>query len=349
MRTMAQSLDEPVRPVIIVPGFGVTKLYDPVRHRYVWGTGHATMQTRFEDDLDLPVEPDGSIGHDRLVPQGYVGSRGPINIGWQLSEGLRKFGRYVPGRTVYPFYYDWRLSARDNAARLGQLVETVRYGGSGKVDIVTHSAGSIVALTYVKLVSRDAPVEHLVLLAPTQLGVIDALRVLVRPERFLRRVFTAAMVQTWPFIPELLPENGRFLIDEAGHPLDFDAWQPGSWRKMIRSTPSFERSIADARTFRDQLRGAPVPSAIKLSVIAGDCVATARRALMRRDGSFAFYRAELRENEQGLEAAMFEAGDGTVPVSSARDGGDAALFCDGHQGLAADPNVQHAIIRTLRE
>lgn len=346
MRTMAESLDEPPRPVIIVPGFGVTKLYDPVKHRYVWGTGHATFQTRYDDDLDLPVNGDGTIGHDRLVPRGYVGSRGPINIGWQLSEGLRKFGRYVPGKNVYPFYYDWRLSARDNAAALGKLVDEVR--GAGKADIVTHSAGSIIALTYVKLMSGGANVDHLVLIAPTQRGVIDAFRVLVRPERFIRRVFTADMVETWPFIPELLPEDGRFLVDESGRLTSFDAWDPRSWRSIVHTTPAFEQSIVRARRFRDELRTAPMPASVNVSVLAGDCVATAVRALMRSDRSFVFYPGELRESERNLEHELFEAGDGTVPISSARDSTDAQLFCDGHQGIAADPNVQHTLIRTLR-
>ena len=347
MRTMAESFDAPPRPVIIIPGFGVTKLYDPVRHRYVWGTGHATFQKHFEDDLDLPVASDATIGHDRLLPRGYVGSRGPINIGWQLSEGLRKFGRYVPGESVYPFYYDWRLGARDNAAALAKLVDEVR--GGGKVDIVTHSAGAIVALTYVKLMKGAPSVEHLVLIAPTQLGVIDAFRVLVRPEKFFRRVFTAEMVETWPFIPELLPEDGRFLVDENGRASDFDAWQPESWRHIIHTTPAFERSIREARAFRDELRSTALPRSVKFSVFTGDCVATARRALMRRDGSFVFYPGELREGERHLSAVLFEPGDGTVPISSARAGEDAQLFCDGHQGIAADPNVQHTLIRTLRE
>ena len=341
MRTMAESLGDPPRPVVIVPGFGVTRLYDPITKRYVWGTPHSTVQRHFEDDLDLPAD-----GHDRLVPQGYAGSRGPVNIGWQLSEGLRKFGRYVPGRSVYPFYYDWRLSAMDNGALLSKFVEEV--GRGGPVDVVTHSAGSIVALAYVKLLPAHH-VAHLVLIAPTQLGVIDAFRVLVRPERFIRRVFSTGIVETWPSVPELLPDDGRFLVDESGKQLDFDAWNPQSWRTIIATTPQFERSIARARGFRDRLAATPMPRDVKFSVIAGDCVATARRAVMRRDRSFVFYPSELLPTEQALRNSVFEPGDGTVPLSSARAGGDAILFCDGHQGIAADPNVQHTLIRILRE
>lgn len=69
-------------------GFGVTRLVDPVTKRHVWGTPRAVWRTRYEDDLEL--DPD-----DRLVPAGWVGSRGPINTGWQLAIVLRKFGGYT--------------------------------------------------------------------------------------------------------------------------------------------------------------------------------------------------------------------------------------------------------------
>ncbi len=337
LREQALSLAPPARPVIVVPGFGVTRLYDPVAGRFVWGTAQATMQTRFEDDLDLPAS-----GRDRLVPRGYVGSRGPVNIGWQLTEALRKFGGYTPGRDVYGFEYDWRLSARENAQRLGELVERVRRGG--KVDIVTHSAGSMVAMTYVKLAGGADRVEHLVLLAPAQRGVVDALRILVRPERFLRRTFRSEMVRTWPSVYELLPDDG-FVIDESGQP----------WRTGNPACPEDRQDclssalLRDARAFRKQLAAAALPRDLDRTVIAGDCVATAFRALARRDGTFAFYPGELRPSETDLAAKLFEPGDGTVPVSSARNGGPALLFCDGHQGLASDPNVHRAIVRILRD
>ena len=336
---MAENLGAPPRPAIIVPGFGVTRLFDPVTRRYVWGTGRATFQTHYEDDLDLPVG-----GHDRLIPLGYVGSRGPINIGWQLTEGLRKFGRYTPDRDVFPFYYDWRLSARDNAAKLGELVDRVR--GDGKVDIITHSAGAIVALTYVKLGAGASTVDHLVLVSPTQRGVVDAFRVVVKPERFIRRTFTAEMVETWPFVAELMPEDGRFLVDEDGRPIERDLWTAEGWKGIRRVIP---QQLVRARQFRNELKSHRMPPGVHASVIAGDCVATARRVLMRRDGTFAFYPSELSPSEYKLEPLLFEPGDGTVPISSAEAGPDAMIVCDGHQGIAADPTVHRAIIRTLRQ
>lgn len=339
LRTIAATYEAPPRTAIIVPGFGVTRLFDPVTKRYVWGTGRATMVTRYEDDLDLPAE-----GHDRLIARGYVGSRGPVNIGWQLMEGLRKFGRYTRERDVFPFYYDWRLSARENATSLDALVDRVR--GDGRVDIITHSAGAIVALTYVKLGSGKSKVDHLILVAPTASGVVDAFRVVVRPERFLRRIFTSDMVLTWPSVAELLPEDGRFLVDEKGQAIDRDFWTAEAWKSIGRVVPA---RLASARSLRDALRSHAIPPGIRVSVIAGDCVATAHRVLRRNDGTFVFYRKELLPGERKLDSILFEPGDGTVPISSAAVAGNPVIVCDGHQGIASDPSVHRTIIRTLRE
>jgi hypothetical protein len=330
LRDQALALGLPSRPVIVVPGFGVTRLYDPKTGRFVWGTPRTMVHRRYEDDLELDAR-------DRLVPRGYAGSRGPVNVGWQIVEALRRYGRYTPEKDVHPFEYDWRLSARDNARRLAALVDEVRAGG--KVDIVTHSAGAIVALAYVKLAGGAENVEHLILIAPTQRGVIDAYRILVRPEKFIRRVFTADMVNTWPFVFELLPEDGRFLIDESGAAIDSDAWSDARWTA----------SLSAARAFRDELRTTPLPAGVHLTVLAGDCVPTAKRALHRSDGTWVFYRDELRPGEEHLAPILFEPGDGTVPVSSARADGPALLFCDGHQGIATDPNVHRTLIRLLRD
>jgi hypothetical protein len=335
----------PPRPVIIIPGFGVTRLYDPVAKRFVWGTPGAAVHTKYEDDLDLPPG-----GHDRLVPRGFAGSRGPINIAWHFQEALRRYGGYTPGRDAIAFEYDWRLSARENARRLGELVERVRHGG--KVDLLTHSAGALVALAYVKLEGGGPNVDHLVLVAPTRRGVVDAFRIFVHPERFVRRTFAPEMVATWPSVPELFPEDGKVFVDEEGKPLDRDLWRTGTLACLPAPKDRQEclssTFLRDARRFRDELAAAPDPP--NLHVIAGDCVPTAHRILARRDGTYAFYPSELRAGEKHLASILFEPGDGTVPIGSATaDGGDALVVCDGHQGIAVDPTVQRAVIRILRE
>ena len=131
----------------------------------------------------------------------------------------------------------------------------------------------------------------------------------------------------------------------AGRTIDRDLWTAEGW-KGIR--PVIPQQLARARMLRNALNEHPMPSGVHVSVIAGDCVATARRVLMRRDGSFVFYPSELLPGEKKLTNVLFDDGDGTVPIS-ANAAGNAMLVCDGHQGMAADPTVHRTIIRTLRQ
>ena len=346
LERLAADLPAPQRHVIVVPGFGVTRLYDPLTERFVWGTPRAAVRTRYDDDLDLPGGS-ASSPRDRLEPRGYAGSRGPVNVGWQLTAALRKYGGYVPDETVHAFHYDWRLSARENAIELARLAD--RVSPQQRVDVVTHSAGALVALTWVKLGGGATRVDRLVLIAPPRRGVVDAFRVFVRPERFVRRILRPDIVATWPAIYELLPEDGRFVVAEDGSRLSFDAWDAASWETAAPGVAPDPDLLASARVLRDQLASVPLPSPVRLTVIAGDCVPTAVAVLRRGDGSFAFYPRELRDHERPLAALLFETGDGTVPISSARAGEDAQLFCDGHQGIASDPSVHRAVLRALRD
>ncbi len=355
LRSSATQLNAPPsNPVIVIPGFGVTRLLDPEIDRYVWGTPRATFRRIWPDDLDLPVDLETQkLGRDRLVPRGYAGSRGPMNTGWQLMTALEKYGGYREGKHVYPFHYDWRLSALDNAAQLDRFVAGVRREHDGaQVDVVTHSAGAMVALAWLKLGGGGAAVRNLVMIAPPARGSIEAFRVMVRPERFIRRTFSAGVVATWPSVPELLPEEGRVFVDESGSALDLDLWSPVTWARLglydAGLQPVFAASLARARTFRDRLRDAPLPPGVAIHVIAGDCVPTARRVIARSDGTFAFYPGELQPAEERLRPVVFEPGDGTIPLSSAAALARPEIFCDGHQGIAADPSVHRALLRIFR-
>jgi hypothetical protein len=351
----AEQTSRPSNPVVVVPGFGVTRLFDPEIGRYVWGTPRATVRKQWPDDLDLPVDPRSlAIGRDRLIPRGYVGSRGPINTGWQLTVALEKYGRYRAGNDVYPFYYDWRLGALENARELDRFVASVRSrNGGARVDVVTHSAGAIVVLAWVKLAGGAPAVRNIVAIAPPLRGTIEAFRVMARPERFLRRTFTPDTVVTWPSVPELLPEDGAIFVDESGRALDLDVWSAATWARFRfydpRLQPAFTASLARARQFRERLRDTPLPAGVSMHVIAGDCVSTARRVLVRPDGTFVFYPGELRPDEKKLQPILFEPGDGTVPLSSAAGSTPPQLVCDGHQGIAADPTVHRALLRIFRK
>jgi pimeloyl-ACP methyl ester carboxylesterase len=393
-------LPPPTRPVIVMSGFGNSKLYDPTTDRYVWGTAHATLQTRYADNLDLPVDSkQEQIEHDRLIPRGFVGYRSPLNFAWHISRALEKYGKYTMARavspdsqeprTVYRFAYDWRLSAMDNARRLDSFIEQIRRAHDDpglKVDIVGHSLGGFITLTYLRM--GVAPIEapqqwdrasqaaaekigSVVLLGAPQQGSVDAFRVLLRPERFVMRVLSPEWTATYPSLTEMLPTDGRFLIDERGAALDIDLWDPSVWRRYkfsifddaVRArvekrqsqehyrklTVAFEKSLLRAKALRE-VHERPLPQGISVTTIASDCMPTTRRVLMRPDRTFAFHGEELQDSEKHLGRTMFVPGDGSITTESATGGrtDHAAIFCDGHQGMALDATVHHAILRALQ-
>ena len=298
------------------------------------------------DDLDLPIDPfTFEIGEDRLIPRGFVGSRGFLNTSFQLERALVRYGGYSGESGVYTFEYDWRKSALETARDLDALVESIRQQRGGaqlQVDLITHSAGSLVALSYIH--AHPESVRHAVLVAPPLDGTLEAFRVLARGERIIRRTIPPKSAATFASLFELLPSE-PFLIDERGGDVRVD------WDRFCPNDAA-GRAACDALREQAQrvreLRRRPLPPGVQLHVVAGDCIATPRRALLRRDGSLAFYPAELRPGEATLRSRMFEPGDGSITVSSALVlGVPSQLFCDGHHGIASDPNVHRALLRAL--
>ncbi len=390
----------PVRPVIIMTGFGQMKLYDPITRRNVWGTAHTMVQTRWADDLDLPVDPrTARVGTDRLIARGFAGSRSSVNHAWHLGRVLETYAGYEAAddhlspleqepKSLYRLSYDFRLSATDNARHLDRFIEEIRqvhHNPSLQVDLVTHSLGGIVALTYLKIgtATLDEPsqwqegsmraaskIRNAVLLAAPQEGTVDAFRVMVQSERFALRVLFPEWSALFPSLVEILPSDGRVLIAEDGSLIEGSLWNVATWRRLELSifnpsirermiertsleeyhihTLAFEKLLHRGQLLRKALQR-PIPAGIGMEIIASDCVPTTRRVLLRQDRSLAFYRDELKPSEATLASRMFEPGDGSITVASATASRpeNASLVCDGHQGMALDPSVHRAIIRTL--
>lgn len=367
-------LPPPPRAVIVIPGFGNTRLYDPVRETFVWGTPKSMVHVDFEDDVDLPLEAGAA---DRLVPQGFVGSRGPINVAWRLSTALKRFGGYVstdaPGQpTVYTFGYDWRRSFIENGRQLRKFIDELRErrgSANERFDLVAHSAGGMVVLAYLSTggESLDEPakwrggaseaasrVGRVVLMATPTRGTAEAFRFLARGERLIRRSIEPEQVATFPSIFELLPFDA-YATDEAGRPVDLrraEEWKSrrlSIWRGN-EPDAALERRFSELleRSSRFQQALASRPPLVLIDTIAGDCIPTIRQVPVRKDGSLAFYDRELLPHEVSRYSDLFAAGDGSILASSA-SGDDAhpTYLCTGHFGLASDPDAVRAVLRLL--
>jgi pimeloyl-ACP methyl ester carboxylesterase len=161
-------LEAKERPVVVIPGIMGSKLCDG-SGSVVWGDRASYTQARI-NLLRLPPDPSardrsirscGIIDTVNLVPllwesNVYSGlMRKLLDIGYNDSEILQ-------------FDYDWRLSNFENAELFKIFVE--RRVPSGKVDIVAHSMGGLIARIYVQNLQGASRVNNLLFFGTPHLG-----------------------------------------------------------------------------------------------------------------------------------------------------------------------------------
>jgi pimeloyl-ACP methyl ester carboxylesterase len=141
---------EPERPLVLVPGLLGSRLCrpdpsSPKKMQVVWGTVGALRQF---PTIRLSPAPGGT---DPIKPCGLV--REIVFLGLYKQDvyapiirHLEKIG-YREDRNLFVFAYDWRRSVFDNAKALEAFVrEKVP---DGKVDVLAHSMGALVARAYI--------------------------------------------------------------------------------------------------------------------------------------------------------------------------------------------------------
>ncbi|NLM19975.1 MAG: alpha/beta hydrolase [Clostridiaceae bacterium] len=154
-RVSAQQNDGKGIPIIIVPGIMGSRLYDD-KHQLVW----------LEDSqIDILFKSLPGIGQKIKFSSenNKMKVRGNYNKQNHMSKELREYGtrneykaivdfliEEFPERDIYFFSYDWRLSVLQIADKLNKLILCVTKYGPGKVDIVAHSMGGLVASAFMK-------------------------------------------------------------------------------------------------------------------------------------------------------------------------------------------------------
>jgi len=103
-----------------------------------------------------------------------------------LIEALQRIG-YVPGISLFPFPFDWRLGIEELGTRLGREIERIRQLSPlaaekrssvkvnySKVDIVAHSMGGLVCRAYLQGEAYAHDVSRVALVATPNAGVVAA-------------------------------------------------------------------------------------------------------------------------------------------------------------------------------
>ncbi len=152
------------------------------------GTGNRIVGTSVlfrpwdESDPNIPKEPvifipgiGASINPDLMIS-------GALADNWTMFDhtydgiltAFKAMG-YVEGQNFFIGYYDWRKSNADSAEHyLKPLIQkALAKNDANKVNIVTHSMGSLVARSYVQNIDYANDVDNLIMIAPPNRGSSD--------------------------------------------------------------------------------------------------------------------------------------------------------------------------------
>ncbi len=312
------------------------------------------------DDRFGPLRPNGVLTKFRVFPFASA----EVYLPW-LELGHDR----LPG--FLPLAYDWRRDAREAVLELAQRVDALaaKHGDRLRVNLVGHSLGGLIALTYVRYGSGDpakgitwagaAHVKRLVLAGAPFGGSPSFLSDILRGDPTGKNVRLLAPEAMASFVSsfELLPYPGTFLVaregaelllHRAGAPLPLDVRDPATWESVPAARRPAAATLAASRVFREGLLDAPAapapPADLRVLVVAGTGRDTTGRVLLARG-------AEI--DSADFHASPVVAGDGRVPESSCLPPAPldyrVVKTAADHVGLLNDEAVQEEIVRFLGE
>ncbi len=181
-------------PLILIPGIGGSELKvaedtiwskddgkgDTFNHAYakgekVWVNEEKAIEPGNDDYFDiLRLKPDGqtSEANLELTNNLYPGSYQPL-IDFFTSNG------YTLNTDLFIFPYDWRKDLSLTKDLLDQKINSVlTQTSSGKVDLLAHSMGGLVASNYISDPQKATKVRKLIKLGTPNLGSVEFLKAL---------------------------------------------------------------------------------------------------------------------------------------------------------------------------
>ena len=234
---------EPLHPVILIPGFLGSKLKDRQTGKITWGRILDIFGSGRQDRFALPIDNASlSANVDDLVAYGLYDNAAGARYYGEVLEGLEVHGGYLqgdiadpqPGENCFVFYYDWRRDLVESARKLGEAIERIQiaFGDPDlKVDLVGHSMGGLIARYYVMYGKEDVldrpgrlwptyagthNVDRVVLIGTPNEGSVNTLKVLNQGLQKVVKPVSVREVFTMPSLYQMLPAPGTTpIIDEA--------------------------------------------------------------------------------------------------------------------------------------
>lgn len=345
----SQSGSKIQRPLILVPGLLGSRLCrpdpdDPKKTQVVWGTLAAlpqfpTIRLSHEDGANDPIKPCGIVRE--IVYLGLYTQ----DVYAPVIHHLEKTG-YRENRNLFVFAYDWRRSVFENAEALERFVhEKVP---EGKVDILAHSMGALVARVYVvrrdggdrvaRLFSAGAPFQGSVKVFQTVEKGWGPLNVAMGGLDGFRRTMLS-----FPSVFELMPRYKECCDDDgemAFNPSNGDTWKSLHWEGVDPALmPNLEQTFTRIQMLKS-LVSTPMPKGVEDVLLVGVDQRTPQRAAFKNGGGATV-----------LQVRNTWAGDGTVIRDSAvieRVPLHPTSFAD-HQRILHDPQIQRFLSVALTE
>lgn len=337
------------RPLILVPGLLGSRLCrpdpaDPKKTEVVWGTLAAlrqfpTIRLSHEAGASDPIKPCGILRE--IVYLGLYSQ----DVYTPIIRHLEKTG-YRENRNLFLFAYDWRRSVFDNARALEAFIrEKVP---DGKVDILAHSMGALVARAYVvegeggervaRLFSAGAPFQGSVKVFQTVEKGWGPLNLAMGGLDGFRRTMLS-----FPSIFELMPRYQECCDNGGGtafNPAKADTWTGLHWDGVDTATmPDLQQTFVRIHRLK-ALVSTPMPKGVEDVLLVGVDQRTPERAGFRNGGGASV-----------LQLQHTWAGDGTVIRDSAvieRVPLHPTSFAD-HQRILHDPQIQDFLRVALTE
>lgn len=349
------------KPIIFIPGISGSELF--------------TIDEKYISDIERKTGMISAANEEHAkrlwLPQGYDAKElnedlKITNEAYGLQEGdfrgLKVFDRHVgpgaanavllnallikfPDRPIYQFSYDWRKSNTLTMKKLDAFIKTIRK--KGKVDIVAHSMGGLVAAHYIR--EHGGRVDKFISLCTPYEGAPHAYNQMASGNIFggikdviLENLFgiekevvqgydglvelypTAKMLCAYPYQKILNKENFEKILSkrhkdyndlltklhEAGASEDFEPREIQSRMKSYLGANRFERYLKKAKNYR---RHRSFSSCINLlyrprtMFIVGEGI----------DTQVSGYYSVDEANETIIKEMVTKEGDGLVPMFSA--------------------------------